>query len=125
MTYKLIIQGRLPCLNDYIKAMNSNRHVGNTLKQDTQNAIGWQINQQLRGVCITSKVKMHYTWIEPNMKRDLDGITIGKKFIQDSLVNCGVLKNDGWANVGGFSDSFSVDKNNPRIEVLILEIEGD
>jgi len=37
-------------------------------------------------------------------------------------VDSGVLKNDGWKYVVGFYDKFEVDKENPRIEVLIKEI---
>ena len=33
------------------------------------------------------------------------------------------LKNDGWSNIEGFTDSFVVDKKRPRIEVLIEEAE--
>ena len=42
--------------------------------------------------------------------------------IQDALVECGVLQNDGWKNIVGFSDDFFVDPKNPRIEVDIEEI---
>ena len=42
--------------------------------------------------------------------------------IQDALVNKGVLKNDGWEHIVGFSDRFDVDTQNPRIEVLIREV---
>lgn len=37
--------------------------------------------------------------------------------IQDSLVKTEVLGNDGWIHILGFTDNFSVDKENPRIEV--------
>lgn len=67
---------------------------------------------------------MEYLWVEKNKRRDLDNITFGRKIIQDSLVQCGVLKNDGWKYVVGFSDKFEVDKMNPRIEVLIKEVES-
>ena len=40
----------------------------------------------------------------------------------DALVNCGVLKNDGWDQISGFTDTFCVDKEHPRIEVTITEL---
>lgn len=56
------------------------------------------------------------------MRRDLDNISsFGRKVIQDALVNAAVLKGDGWKHVVGFSDRFEVDKENPRIEVRIIE----
>ena len=44
--------------------------------------------------------------------------------IQDALVDTGVLKDDGWKYVVGFSDRFQVDKEHPRIEVKIREVEA-
>ena len=68
---------------------------------------------------------MEYLWVEPNRRRDLDNISsFGRKVIQDALVDTGVLKDDGWKYVVGFSDKFDVDKKNPRIEVLIREADG-
>ena len=36
-----------------------------------------------------------------------------------------ILANDGWDYVEGFVDVFSIDKKNPRIEVKIVEPEGN
>ena len=68
-------------------------------------------------------MKIDYILYEKNKKRDLDNISsFGRKVIQDALVDNGILKNDGWEDVVGFSDSFYIDKENPRIEVIISEI---
>ncbi|MFG6325582.1 MAG: RusA family crossover junction endodeoxyribonuclease [Lachnospiraceae bacterium] len=78
----------------------------------------------MRGIKIEKPVFMEYTWIEPNKRRDKDNISsFGRKVIQDALVSAGVLKDDGWRYVVGFSDRFEVDKKNPRIEVLIKEVK--
>ena len=59
------------------------------------------------------------------MRRDGDNIlSCGTKFIQDSLVHCGVLDNDGWGQIEHFTDDFAVDPKDPRIEVTIEEFEG-
>lgn len=124
MTYKFIIQGRLPGLNDYIDALNSNRHKGNKLKQDTEDTIIWQIKPQLRGVNISEMVFIKYEFYEPNKKRDLDNVSsFARKVIQDSLVKTGVLKNDGWKNILGSNEQFYCDRENPRIEVLLVEVD--
>ena len=66
---------------------------------------------------------MEYHWIEKDTRRDLDNISsFGRKVIQDALVKEGILRNDGWKDISGFSDSFGVDKDNPRIEVVIREV---
>jgi len=125
MTYKFTINGRLPCLNDYIKAINLNRHKGNKLKQDTEDIIIWQIRQQLRGLHINKPVILKYDFFEENRRRDLDNVSaFCMKVTQDSLVLAGVLDNDGWKNITGFTSQFYLDKDNPRIEVTIVEV-GD
>ena len=63
---------------------------------------------------------MAYRWFERDRKRDKDNVSaFGRKVIQDALVHTGVLKNDNWACVDGFSDQFEVDRKRPRIEVEI------
>lgn len=123
MEYKLIIPGTLNNLNDYIAAERTNRYKGAKLKAVNQNIAAVAIMQCLRGVKIEKPVEMHYTWYEPNKRRDKDNVSsFGRKVIQDALVITGVLKDDGWKHVVGFSDRFEVDKENPRIEVLIKEV---
>lgn len=124
MEYLLTIPGTLPNLNDYIAAERTNRHKGAKMKADNGNIVAVVIRQCMRGVRVEKPVFMEYTWYEPNKRRDKDNISsFGRKVIQDALVRCRVLKDDGWQYVVGFSDRFEVDKINPRIEVLIKEIE--
>lgn len=125
MEYLLTIPGTLNNLNDYITAERTNRHKGAKMKADNGNIVAVAIRQCFRGVRIEKPVFMEYLWIEPNKRRDKDNISsFGRKVIQDALVSAGVLKDDGWKYVVGFSDRFDVDKNNPRIEVLIREVES-
>jgi Holliday junction resolvase RusA-like endonuclease len=122
--YKLVIEGRLPGLNEYSNAersMSGSRKAAK-IKREVQDTIGYYILRDLRGVRIERKVRLDIKWYEPNRKRDYDNIAFAKKFIQDALVEMGVLQNDGWKHIGGFSDSFDVDKVNPRVEVIITEI---
>lgn len=124
MEYLLTIPGTLNNLNDYIAAERANRHKGAKMKADNGNIVAAAIRQCLRGVRIEKPVEMHYCWYEPNKRRDKDNVSsFGRKVIQDALVQCGVLKGDDWKHVVGFSDRFEVDKKNPRIEVLIKEVE--
>ena len=119
---KLVIRGTLPDLNDHIKALSANRYKGGRLKRNTDEAIMWQLRGQLRGVTLDPPVTMHYLWVEPNMKRDLDNIAFARKYIQDALVKLGALANDGWSYISGFSDDFSVDSKYTRIEITIEEV---
>lgn len=121
----LIIPGRLPGLNEYIDAERTNRHLGAKLKREAQRLVVSCALAQLRKFRPTGPVWMAYTWYEPDRRRDKDNISsYGRKVIQDGLVRAGVLKNDGWAEIEGFSDTFRVDKKRPRIEVDIREVDS-
>jgi Holliday junction resolvase RusA-like endonuclease len=124
MTYTLTIDGRLKDLNDYQYACRSHYSKGNNLKLQQEEYIAFFIYSQLKNVKIEKLVHMRYQWYEPTRKRDLDNISsFGRKCIQDALVKTGILANDGWKNIKGFSDEFYIDKENPRIVVEITEID--
>lgn len=123
MKYLLTIPGRLDNLNDYITAERANRYKGAQMKAGNETLVIMAIRHCLRGIQIHKPVRMHYRWYEKNSRRDLDNISsFGRKVIQDALVKSGVLQNDGWKNIAGFDDAFYIDKNNPRIEVEIVEV---
>lgn len=122
--YKLILPITLPSLNDYQYACRSHFSKGAEMKKKNIRIVSAYIYQQLRNVKITDKVKIDYIWYEKNPKRDLDNISsFGRKVIQDALVENKVLANDGWHNISGFSDTFYIDSQNPRIEVIITKVK--
>lgn len=123
MEYLLVIPGRLDNLNDYISAERTNRFKGAQMKSDNERIVIGAIRKCLKGIKIECPVFMEYVWYEKNQRRDKDNISsFGRKVIQDSLVYSHVLKNDGWKEIVGFSDTFSVDTTKPRIEVRIREV---
>ena len=131
MDYDLVLNGTMPNLNDYLHgeriAIRKNGKFttkGNAMKQEYQRKVVSAVRSQLRGIHIDKPVKIYYTFYEKNRKRDLDNISaFAHKVIQDGLVQCGLLANDGWKNIVGYSDDFYVDKDNPRIEVTIREVD--
>ena len=123
MEYKLTIMGRLDGLNEYTRACRSNPYKGSKMKHQNENTVIWAIRQQLRGVKIRTPVRLEFYWYEASKRRDHDNVSsFGRKVIQDALVKAGVLEDDGWDYIDGFTDLFLLDKDNPRIEVVIQEI---
>lgn len=111
-------------MNEFIAANRQNPKAGNKMKQEAEQIIAIYIRKHLGKLEITKPVRIHYKFFEPNKKRDLDNISgFFHKVCQDALVRCGVLKNDGWKEIRRFTDEFEEDKNRPRIEVCIEEIE--
>lgn len=119
MKYVFEINQRLPSFNEYTKACRTNKYVGAEMKKNIEYEIWVYITQQLRGLKINNPVKIHFTWIEENGKRDLDNICFAKKFILDALVKAGVLKNDNRNYVNGFTDDFKYDNESK----VIVEME--
>ena len=119
---QLCINDRLPGLNEYISACRRNPYAGAKMKRESQDFVAWWIRQETKGYTVKGPVKMVYRWYEPNRKRDLDNISsYGRKVIQDALVQCKILPDDGWENITGFIDEFYVDKKYPRIEVELWQ----
>ena len=113
---KIEIPMKLPSLNDYIKQCRGNKFAGAGMKKNVEKDIGWYINSL---PVFEKPVKIHFHWIEGNKRRDLDNISFAKKFILDSMVKCGKLKDDNRRFVQGFQDSFSYGDDFK----VILEIE--
>lgn len=113
---KCEINVKIPSLNEYINACRENRFTAARMKRETEAAIWVDIRKLPR---FTGPVVIHFTWIEPNRRRDLDNVAFGKKFILDALVENGKLPDDGQKYVKGFTDSFQLGERSK----VIIEIE--
>jgi hypothetical protein len=63
-------------------------------------------------------VRLRFVWREPRRRRDPDNVAAGKKLILDGLVRAGVLANDGWDEVAGFTDAWEV-SSTPGVLVVL------
>ena len=118
-----IYYGVTPSLNDYLSATGRNPRAGNNMKQGFVNDLSWCIRKDLKRWKADNPIILHYVIYEPNKKRDHDNtISVIMKYIQDTLQKCGVIPNDGWANVLNFTHDFYLDRENPRVEVYIEEV---
>ena len=123
MTIEFFIKGLLPGLNEIISDARCSRGKWssyNTKKQALQHDIFIQIKKQLAPLpVVDSSAYLIFRWIEKNKRRDKDNIAVGKKFILDALVEIGVLTGDGWRQIEGYTDLFSVDSKNFGVSVQI------
>ena len=109
----------LPTLNEYSNAERRHRHKAAAMKKKAENGLVREL-MIMEAKPITSQVHLHYHWVMKDKRKDKDNIAFAQKFVQDALVKFGVLRNDGWAEVDGFTHHFSVNKEMP---CLILSIE--
>lgn len=118
---QIIIPGRFSGLNEFIKANRTQSgrwNAGNSMKHKDQQ----RICQYLPEVRFKRKIFIEYVFYEPNTRRDKDNISgYFHKIFQDAMVQAGLLENDGWKQIDGWSDYFKIDQRDPRIEVYIEE----
>lgn len=116
------IKGRMIGLNEYTNACRTNPYKANKLKHEQQAMVEQAFLSDLRH--FNEKVTKYpcsvkITWYEPNKRRDVDNIQFAIKFILDALVNVGFLEDDSQKYVTSVSHEVKVDKENPRIEVVV------
>ena len=125
MTYKIVIPGELPDLNTIIAESKRGRgkwQPYNEIKQEYTNIVAWIAKSEIKEKL--EKIDLEITWICKNRRKDKDNIMAGGlKMILDGLVVAGVIKNDGWSEIGSINNHFEVDKDNPRVEVCITEVK--
>ena len=116
---ELVVKGSLPSLNEYTRSCRSNPFMGNKMKKNAQEIIGWEIKRTKLKPVEDYPCSISIKWYEKNHRRDIDNIIFGQKFILDSLVEQGVLIDDSQKYINEINHQVFVDKNNPRIEICI------
>lgn len=107
MKQTLILPFRFPDFNEYDYKARSHWSKGAAMKREYTEAVAFVAKaQKIKPV---ESVRITFTWIEKNRKRDQDNIAFTKKFILDGLQMAGILTNDGWKQVIYFRDVFRVD----------------
>jgi len=102
MRQTLTLMGQLPRINEF--AGRATRWNYSKLKKQTELMIMTEVIKQ--------KIKpmnfayFSFIWFEPNRSFNPDNIMSSQKYVLDSLVRVGILKNDGWSEVLGLSHSF-------------------
>ena len=117
----IVINMKLPSLNEYINVCRRNKYEAAQYKRDLESQIALFLAKMPR---YTKPIAIHFHWVEGNKRRDLDNICFGKKFILDAMVKCGKLKDDNRKCVTAFTDTFSYGKET-KVILEIKEIDDD
>ncbi len=118
---ELWIPGRMPGMNEIIH-WSASRYRGEYNKHKKK----WQ------GLIRTLAVRVlkpwpdgahfHYELVEPNRKRDPSNACAGaQKFIEDALVQAGLLPNDGWKHVLSVRHSWRVHATVYGVRVVLSD----
>lgn len=116
---KLIIPGELNDLNQYTNACRSSWFQGAKMKRENGEVVRLEaISQKLKKINSPCFIEHHFYC--KNKRKDKDNIAgFGVKAIHDGLQEASILSQDSWAAIDGYRPFFYIDKNNPRIEVII------
>lgn len=70
-----------------------------------------------------SRAWLGFRWVEATRRRDPDNLAAGgRKLLLDALVRAGILPNDGWRGVVGWTDRFAVDPRRPGVELVLVGV---
>ena len=115
----LIIDRELTDLNTYINAERSNRFKASKIKKTETDYVS-KLAKEAKLQPTDRPVYMLYKWYCKNKRKDKSNVAFARKFIEDGLIEAGIIKNDGWNDIEGFQDKFLIDKDRPRVEVFIV-----
>lgn len=116
---KFVIPGTFTDLNTYSNAERRNRFLASKIKKDETERVAIEAQLNKLPAALNQPLMFHFVWHCDNKRKDPDNISFAKKFILDGLQDAGVITNDGWGQIAGFSDTFILDKDNPRVELII------
>lgn len=111
-TYECEIHIKYITLNEYVNKCRRNKYEA----ADYKKKIEYQTRMFITSLpTFKKRVSIDFLWVEVNKRRDPDNIAFAKKFILDSLVESGKLKNDTQQYIKGFSDRFEQGDENKVI----------
>jgi crossover junction endodeoxyribonuclease RusA len=99
------------------------RIVQNALKQNYKEFSIWLASYYNVANLNLDKAEFTYTFYFPDhRRRDVDNLLLTPKFINDGLVEAGVLVDDNGENLRLMFNPFQYDKLNPRVEFIIRDM---
>ena len=126
--YKLTIFGFDSGLNEVLNGVHYDyrtKRIANPVKKNNDELIVRQLRFAIKEK-ITTPIVIHYRIYAKDKRRDRMNIASAfDKSFEDALQKCGLIDNDGWNNVLNATFEFYIDKENPRVEITITEVEED
>lgn len=126
--YKITIYGFDSGLNEILNGVfydYRTKRVYNREKKKNDDLIIRQLRRcEFKDVVLNTPLEIYYKFFCKDKRHDRMNIASGfEKSFADSLQKVGMLNNDGWNEIVGVYFDWDIDKNNPRVEVIIREVE--
>lgn len=119
---KIIIPLPLMTLNEYTNTNRGNRYAGASSKKKATGICAVYTKQAMnKGFELGGfPADFEFHWYAKDRRTDKDNLAFQRKFIFDGFQDAGLIKNDNWATIGDWKDTFYLDKENPRVEIMQL-----
>lgn len=117
--YNFFIPGRLPGMNEIISEARHHYHASAKQKKKYTSLVADVIRLMFRNCNPMRRVWITCRWVEKNKMRDPDNIVAAKKYICDGLIMAGLLLDDDWNYITGFTDTWEVGE--PGVWVTVQE----
>ena len=117
---KVVIPLQLMTLNQYTNANRTNRYSGaKAKKQATEICRLHTLQSMAEGFKLHElPAEFEFNWFLNNRRTDPDTLAFQKKFILDGFVAAGLLSNDGWGEIAGWTEKFYIVKKEfQRVEI--------
>ena len=128
MEYHLTIYGYDSGLNEVLNGVHydyKTKKIANpTKKKNDQLCMDYLRFKapSLRGKEIKLPIVIHYKFYCKDKRRDRMNIASAfDKSFEDALQKVGMIPNDGYNDIYGITSDFMIDKDNPRVEIIIQE----
>jgi len=103
-------------LNEMINLNRTNKYKAAKIKRETTFAMYHEFYSQEK---IKTPVRLKFTWLVLNKRRDLDNLSYAVKEIVDGMVKAKVIPNDNLMHIIGLQHEFKIsDKIGVIIEVI-------
>lgn len=126
--HKITILGFDSGLNEVLNGVHYDyrtKRIVNPVKKHNDELIIKQLRFKLKDK-ITTPIVIHYRIYAKDKRRDRMNIASAfDKSFEDALQKAGMIANDNWVSVYGATFEFHIDKENPRVEVEIEEVEDE
>lgn len=104
-------------LNEYIATERSNKYKAAKIKKETTNALYYMLLNKPK---IETPCGLHFHWLVPNKRRDLDNVAFAQKFAIDSMVKAKIIPNDNLMHITSLYHTFEI---SDKIGVIIKRSE--
>lgn len=126
--YKLTVKGFRHGLNAVLSGFKydfkTRRFFNNEKRENDYICIDSIRKSEIRKIKIKKPIVIHYHIFWKDRRSDRMNIASAfDKSFQDALQKTGVLNNDGWRDVINATFDFDVDRDDPRVEIVIEELD--